>query len=174
MNFAEALKHIVEAELSEIPKLKQQEQPPISNDNTESDNKDLESKKDNENIKVDDKVDKVKDKEDEKENTSSNYGEKDYEAMRNKLIDKFNEENENESNIILKPYDIGVSKRNFIVILNIDEPYFDERKYESGEIELKLNEIFYNDLKSICSEVGIKRITWKKNADIKYGEISLV
>ena len=171
MNFDEALKHIIEAELSEIPKLKQDEQtpPPIEN----IPKPDLQSKKENENIKVDDKDQKVKDQEENKED-SSNYGEKDYESMRNKLIDKFNEENENESNIVLKPYELGVSKRGFIVVLDIDEPYFDERKYQNGEIELSLNDIFYNDLKSICSDIGIKRITWKKNNDVKYGEISLV
>lgn len=168
MKFKDALKTIIEAELAEIPKLKQDQlTPPPENIDNE-----LKSKKENENIKVNN--DQEDTEEDNKKEEIDKYNEKDHEAIRDKLIDKFNEENENESNIILKPYDLGNNKKCFIVVLDIDEPYFDEQKYETGEIELKLNNIFYNDLKSICSDIGVKKITWKKNNDIKYGEISLV
>lgn len=164
------LKSILEAELTELPKLKQ-ELEDNTIDDIDNDDTELQSKKENEKIEVDDDEQDNNDK--EKEDIDK-YNEKDYEGIRDKLIEKFNKENENESNLILKPYDIGNSVKNFIVVLDIDEPYFEEQKYDNGEADLKLNNIFYNDLKSICSDIGIKRITWKKNSDVKYGEISLI
>ena len=81
------------------------------------------------------------------------------------LLEEFQTDGNSSTRVRLSQYikPDGTRTRAILVSYEVEpeEIYLDRDFYEDGEVELKLNDIFYNDLDSICKKVGIESIEWK-------------
>ena len=93
----------------------------------------------------------------------------DYSKARDKLVVKFNEENEENTNIRLAEFTPNENIPNaFKVIADIDkeEVYLDREKYREGSAPIVLSTVFYNDVLATAQEIGIVDIKWQENGRI--------
>lgn len=94
---------------------------------------------------------------------------------RDELITNFNEINK-DSYITLEVYQ---PDENFVrsikpkLVITDKMVYLDWEKYNSGVAELALNEVFYNDVKSIAAKLGVE-VEWRSADEGEYGVISLI
>ena len=97
--------------------------------------------------------------------------EKKFIEVRQKLIDKYMDENKDTSWIVLKPVKGTVDA--ILPLFTIDismDPYLDKRKFELGKIEKKIddqldyNEIFIKDIEHMAGKLGIESIIWKTDS----------
>ena len=93
-------------------------------------------------------------------------------ANRNKLMTAFNKINV-DTYVELVAYEPDPAFiRSVRPKLNITDKmvYLDRDKYDKGTAKLALSEVFYNDLKSIATKLGLV-ITWQDGEDGLYGVI---
>lgn len=137
--------------------------------NTSIDDKDSIEQKEKEKTENPEEKEKSKEKE-----NKANLNSDDYKKARDKLIEKFNKENEKQTRVRLEKYNVDEPKSFKIVMEpDIEEIYLDKDKYKKGEIALGLSEIFFNDVNAIGKELGIYDIEWKKSGTLNYGIIRL-
>ena len=99
----------------------------------------------------------------------------DYSKARDKLVTKFNEENEDNTDIRLAEYTPNEDIPNaFMVIADIDkeEVYLDREKYKDGLAPIVLSQVFYNDVLATAKEIGIVDILWQDNG--RLGQVLLL
>jgi hypothetical protein len=116
----------------------------------------------------------------EKEKHKKEKMERKFIEARQKLIDKYMDENKDTSWIVLKPVKNTVDA--ILPLFTIDismDPYLDKRKFELGKIEKKIddqldyNEIFIKDIEHMAGKLGIETIIWKTDSHgSKYFKIS--
>jgi len=104
---------------------------------------------------------------------------REYEEALNELIELFNDSKDNKerTNIKLKRFKgEDDNYKSFMVVYDVPEDkeiYLDGEKYLKGEVDIGLNDIFYNDLQSIAKDVGISKINWKTQDGVNFGTIEL-
>ena len=127
----------------------------------------------------DDEKTKEKEKK-EKEKYKKEKLERKFTEARQKLIDKYTDENKDTSWIVLKPVKGSIDA--IIPLFTIDismDPYLDKKKFELGKIEKKIddqldyNDIFIKDIEHMAGKIGIETIIWKTDSHgSKYFKIS--
>ena len=94
--------------------------------------------------------------------------------IRDKVVEKFNTENEQKSRIVLKAYEpFSTYIRSFKVTYLVDEeePYLDKEAYATGKSKPELNESFFKEIRAIAKEFDVDDVEWKSDDEAYFGTL---
>ena len=96
--------------------------------------------------------------------------------IRDRFIEEFNAENEGKTRLKIaayEPFNDFIKSIKVTYEIDPEEIYLAKDKYDDGDAWLELNDIFFKDINSVASKLGIKRIEWKRDDDARFGNLIL-